>query len=247
MAGLSLSSIAIDCPDPVALANFYAALLGVEPRGDFLLLPDEKVEIWFQQVEMYQPPTWPTQERGQQVHLEMVTNDIPAAVEHAIALGAIKVPHQPDESEWTVMLDPAGHPFCLCPPFDHVEPPSHPDTDPWVTLAAITFDCSDGEELWKFYWQLANLTPQDVNGMAPALVADTGMMVLIQQVESYTGPTWPTQERGQQMHIDFSTDDRAAQVARAIALGATQEVVERSFTVMRDPAGHPFCVCDHND
>lgn len=247
MAGLSLSSIAIDCPDPVTLANFYAALLGVESRGDFILLSDDKMEIWFQQVENYQAPTWPSQERGQQVHLEIVTDDIPAAVQHAIAVGATRAAPQPDESEWTVMLDPAGHPFCLCQPFDNVEPPSHPDTTPWLALAAITFDCPEGEELWQFYRQLAELTPQDVNGMAPALVADTGVMLLVQQVDDYAGPTWPTQERGQQIHIDFLTADRPAHVTRAIGLGATKVVVERSFTVMRDPAGHPFCICDHND
>lgn len=247
MATLSVDSIAVDCPDPVALASFYAGLLGVESRGDFVLLPNDQVEIWFQQVENYLPPTWPTQERGQQVHFEMVTNDIPAAVKRALELGATKADPQPDESEWTVMLDPAGHPFCLCIPFDNIDAPPHPDTEVWVALAAVTFDCPDGEQLWKFYWQLGELTPQDVNGMAPALVADTGLIVLIQQVDGYLAPTWPTQERGQQIHIDFHTSDRASQVARAEELGAKLQEVNKSFTVMLDPAGHPFCICDSHE
>lgn len=247
MTHLALDSIAVDCSDPIALSAFYADLLGVENRGDFLYLPGERVEIWFQGVEGYQAPTWPTQERGQQVHFEMVTNDIPAAVQHATSLGATRAGHQPDDSEWVVMHDPAGHTFCLCTPFDNVEPPAHGDDDPWIALAAITFDCPDGEELWKFYWQLGSLSLQDVNGMAPALVADTGLLVLIQQVEDYQGPTWPTQERGQQIHIDFHTEDRPGHVQRATELGATLQVIEKGFTVMLDPAGHPFCICDSQD
>ncbi len=247
MSKLVLDSIAVDCPDAVALAEFYAKLLNVDNRGDFIYLPGEDVEIWFQEVEGYQPPTWPTQERGQQVHFEMVTNNIPAAVEHAISVGATKIEDQPDESEYTVMLDPVGHPFCMCTPFFNVPEPPHADTEVWIALAAITFDCPNGEELWKFYWQLADLRPQDVGGMAPALVSDSGLMVLIQQVEDYQPTTWPTQERGQQIHIDFHTDSREEMVAKAIELGATQEDVERGFTVMKDPAGHPFCICDTKD
>lgn len=247
MAVLSTNSIAVDCPDPVALATFYAELFGLKSRGDFVLLHDDKIDLWFQQADDYQPPTWPTQERGQQVHFEVVTNNIPAAVERAVSLGATKAENQPDEFEWTVMLDPAGHPFCLCSPFDNVPEPPHPDTDVWVALAAIDFDCPDGEQLWKFYWQLADLTPQDVNGMAPALVADTGLMILIQQVENYQAPTWPTQERGQQIHIDFHTDDREEMVKKAESLGADLKEVNKGFTVLLDPAGHPFCICDTKD
>jgi predicted enzyme related to lactoylglutathione lyase len=247
MATLSANSIAVDCPDPVALAAFYSGLFGEESRGDFVLIHEGKVDLWFQQVEDYLPPTWPTQERGQQVHFEMVTNDIPAAVRHAQTLGATKPVHQPDESEWTVMLDPAGHPFCLCTPFDNVEPPPHPETDVWIALAAVTFDCHDGEQLWRFYRNLADLTQQDVNGMAPALVADTGLMILIQQIDDYGEPTWPTQERGQQIHIDFHTGDRSGMVDHAIWLGAALKDVNKGFTVMLDPAGHPFCICDSRD
>lgn len=63
--------------------------------------------------------------------------------------------------------------------------------------------------------------------------------------EDYLSPTWPTQERGQQMHIDYLVDDLDKAVAQAEALGAT--VVDREpgryFVVMLDPAGHPFCLC----
>lgn len=247
MTKLMLDSIAVDCPNPIALSSFYAELLGVENRGDFFYLPGEQIEIWFQQVVDYQASTWPTQERGQQVHFEMVTNNIPAAVIRAEELGATKAEFQPDETEWTVMIDPAGHTFCLCIPFDNMDEPLHPDTDIWIALAAITFDCPDGKQLWDFYRQLADLQPHDVNGLAPALIADTGILLLVQEVDDYQPPTWPTQERGQQIHIDFHTSEREKHVQRAIKLGATQQVIEKGFTVLLDPAGHPFCICDSQE
>ncbi len=254
MADLILDSIAIDCPDPAALAAFYAGLMGVPAGGDWVNPYGDDTEIWFQGVDDYQPPPWPTQERGQQVHLEFVTNNQAAAVEHALMLGATMAPEQPGEHEehgaWVVMIDPVGHPFCLCPPFDNLEPKltaAQREADTWISLGAITFDCADGEQLWHFYRQLADLGEQDVNGMVPALVADTGIAVLVQQVDNYSPPTWPTQERGQQMHIDFHTKDRDGHVQRAIELGAEFQVKEKGFTVLLDPAGHPFCICDDND
>ena len=45
------------------------------------------------------------------------------------------------------------------------------------------------------------------------------------------------------VHLDVETDDVAAEVARLEGLGAT--VVEHrseGYTIMRDPAGLPFCV-----
>lgn len=66
----------------------------------------------FQRVENYLAPTWPTQERGQQMHLDFAVDDIGEAVKLAESLGATQAPDQPGE-RWRVMLDPAGHPFCL--------------------------------------------------------------------------------------------------------------------------------------
>lgn len=254
MAGLVLDSIAIDAPDSVALAKFYGELLGVEVRGDWIHPYEDDTEIWFQKVEGYQAPTWPTQERGQQTHLELVTNNQEAAVLRAESLGATRAAEQPgvDEAQgaWIVMLDPAGHPFCLCTPFDNVEPKltlTQAGSEVWISLGAITFDCANGEELWHFYRQLGDLEPVDVNGAAPALKASSGVMVLVQEVEGYQPPTWSTQDRGQQIHIDFHTKDRESNVQRAIELGASFQGKERGFTVLLDPAGHPFCICDDHE
>jgi hypothetical protein len=47
------------------------------------------------------------------VHLDLTAGDLDAAKERAVALGAT-LPEQPDP-RWRVLLDPAGHPFCLTP------------------------------------------------------------------------------------------------------------------------------------
>ena len=46
------------------------------------------------------------------------------------------------------------------------------------------------------------------------------------------------------VHLDLATSDRAAEVARLCALGATLWYAEGAFTVLRDPEGNPFCVAD---
>jgi hypothetical protein len=46
-------------------------------------------------------------------HLDFAVNDLEKAVDHAIQCGATRSEQQ-FSSKWTVMFDPAGHPFCLC-------------------------------------------------------------------------------------------------------------------------------------
>jgi hypothetical protein len=46
------------------------------------------------------------------MHLEIRVDDLEAAVEYAVGLGATLADFQPQE-DVRVCLDPAGHPFCL--------------------------------------------------------------------------------------------------------------------------------------
>lgn len=108
-----LVALSLDCADPQRLADFYLALLGgrqlwakassvgVEVPGGVLVA---------QRVLPYAPPQWPG---ASVVHLDLTASDLPAAVQHAVELGAT-VPEQ-DDHPWRVLLDPAGHPFCLTP------------------------------------------------------------------------------------------------------------------------------------
>jgi catechol 2,3-dioxygenase-like lactoylglutathione lyase family enzyme len=121
---LRWTTVCIDCADAERLADFYCRLLGwqVAARdghgwvqvGD----PAGGVGLNFQSEDWYRPPTWPEKpaEQTKMLHFEIRVDDMDAAVAHAAAAGATVAPHQPpdrDHGRLRVMLDPAGHPFCL--------------------------------------------------------------------------------------------------------------------------------------
>ncbi|MEV7136295.1 VOC family protein [Arthrobacter sp. NPDC093128] len=117
MAIARFPTLVIDCPDAGALAVFYGALLGwnVKDDGDWTeIRPDDGSNcISFQQVDGYQAPAWPGQSHPQQMHLDLVVQDLDDGEKEAIKLGASKAETQPGTT-FRVFLDPAGHPFCLC-------------------------------------------------------------------------------------------------------------------------------------
>lgn len=246
MAGIRLGSLAIDCPDPKALATFYSKLLGLEMRGEDAFVLPNGMEVWFQPVEVFQPPTWPTQERGQQVHLDFATDDLDAAVALAESIDAVRAPNQGDYG-WVVMFDPAGHPFCFVQHHDEVDGERRPagEGGPSIRLRGPFIDCPDHRALVDFYLGLLGgqviIEPDDEYVV---MVTETGRPLGFQQVQGYQAPTWPRQERGQQMHFDLMVDDMDAAQAHAIRLGARLvDDGQESFRVFLDPAGHPFCLC----
>jgi hypothetical protein len=114
-----LGLICLDCEDPVSLAAFWAALLGGEmaPEGDDVVVVGSKgTPLAAVRVPGYQPPTWPGGAIPKQVHLDLAVgvDELDAAEAEAIRLGARLADEQPRPTRWRVMLDPAGHPFCLC-------------------------------------------------------------------------------------------------------------------------------------
>jgi hypothetical protein len=117
MAIARYPSFVIDCADPAALATFYAALLDwkaeITPEWADLRSPDGQQCISFQPVADYTPPQWPKQEVPQQMHLDVMVEDLDRGEAAVLALGATKHEYQPGTT-FRVFLDPAGHPFCLC-------------------------------------------------------------------------------------------------------------------------------------
>ena len=107
----------LDCPDPGHLATFYGALLDwqVKDDGDWAeIRPEDGGDcISFQQVTDYRAPEWPGQEVPQQVHLDLIVDDLDEGERAVVELGATKAETQPGTT-FRVFLDPAGHPFCLC-------------------------------------------------------------------------------------------------------------------------------------
>ncbi|GAA4936779.1 VOC family protein [Streptomonospora halophila] len=111
------AAVTFDCPDPAALARFYSGLLGlpaVFSSDHFVLLGREgEAGLGFNRLTDYRPPTWPDPDQEKQAHIELGVDDLDAAQAHVLARGASAPASQPDPDRWRVLLDPAGHPFCI--------------------------------------------------------------------------------------------------------------------------------------
>jgi catechol 2,3-dioxygenase-like lactoylglutathione lyase family enzyme len=116
---LRLAGTVLATRDAQALAAFYERLLGWPRLADeptWVVLREHPTAhgISIHEDAHYVPPVWPSQQEEQQimVHLDIATDDVDAAVAHALECGARVADHQPQP--WVrVMLDPDGHPFCL--------------------------------------------------------------------------------------------------------------------------------------
>jgi len=109
--------VVLDCPDPKTLAAFYGALLDwkVEHKNDgwSSVRADYGDSLEFQKVDRFTAPEWPGQELPQQMHIDVVVDDLDTAEAAVLGLGATRHENQPGTT-FRVFLDPAGHPFCLC-------------------------------------------------------------------------------------------------------------------------------------
>ncbi len=110
--------VVIDCPDPSALAAFYSQLLGLPvtyASEDFVVVAvsDRTSGLAFQLAPEHQPPTWPDDAVPQQIHLDVMVDDVDVAAERVLAIGARRLGVGADSVH--VYADPAGHPFCLTP------------------------------------------------------------------------------------------------------------------------------------
>jgi len=96
---LELKTVILECKDISQLLSFYSQFLNwpvVFREDTFVRIQsrDTGMGIAFQYAEDYISPIWPLTEK-------------------AIQLGAKVANDQYGGEEWTTLLDPAGHPFCL--------------------------------------------------------------------------------------------------------------------------------------
>jgi predicted enzyme related to lactoylglutathione lyase len=113
-AAARLLMVNIDCPDPHALVSFYGQLLGWDVAHDedeYGMVTSGGTALGFGRVEHYTPPSWPDA-GAKQFHLDLAVDDLDAAEQRCRELGATVPDHQPGD-RWRVLLDPAGHLFCL--------------------------------------------------------------------------------------------------------------------------------------
>ncbi|MGN0063298.1 MAG: VOC family protein [Nocardioides sp.] len=111
--------VVLDTDDVAVLATFYNQLRGWTihhaDETDAALDPGEGVAyLSVQHNPDHVPPTWPPRPGAQQMmlHLDFEVTDLAAETARAIGLGARLAGEQPQDNV-RVLLDPAGHPFCL--------------------------------------------------------------------------------------------------------------------------------------
>ncbi len=122
-------NVVLDSNHADELSAFYERLLGWTrfPGEEFTTLCNIEQKgfptwITFQQVDDYVRPVWPAtpEEQQQMAHLDFHVQDVDEAVQVALSCGVTMSETQCDDG-WRVMLDPAGHPFCLLPPMPWME------------------------------------------------------------------------------------------------------------------------------
>jgi catechol 2,3-dioxygenase-like lactoylglutathione lyase family enzyme len=119
---MRISASVLGAPDANALAAFYERLLGWtvvddEPGWVRLRHPSGGITpagLSFQTELDYVAPVWPSAagEQRMMVHLDIAVDDLETGVAWAQDAGAVLADVQP-QAHVRVMLDPAGHPFCL--------------------------------------------------------------------------------------------------------------------------------------
>ena len=114
-----------------------------------------------------------------------------------------------------------------------------------VSLAAVVVDCPQAAPLAGFYQSAfgGEIVRADEDS---AWLKIGDLPVIFRQVEGYQPPTWPSLDVPMQVHLDLYVDDPAQAEEQLRQLGA--ETVDpqppgRGLAVMRDPAGHLFCIC----
>jgi hypothetical protein len=115
-----IREVVLDCPEPWALARFWAGLLGGTPVEWYpgwvtLEPPPHGQRLSFQASSAPQPRD------TRRVHFDILVGDLAATHDRVVAAGAVMTaehvsPRPGPAGEpigWRVYRDPAGHAFCL--------------------------------------------------------------------------------------------------------------------------------------
>lgn len=117
---MRLGGIGLDCDDPAELGDFWAAMLGGEifySSNSVVIVKIGDLFLNAYRVDDHVPPSWPGGPTPKQAHIDIDVDDLALAEARATHLGAQRAECQPDPGSYLVLLDPAGHPFCLTTQF----------------------------------------------------------------------------------------------------------------------------------
>ena len=247
---LRLNRITFASDDPQRLAAFWAQVVDgyrVEPDGDGWRAAGDGAQLFFHR--MSKSPTIEVP-----IHLDVNVPDREAELERLLGLGARLVEtksHQVgDLSEtWTVMRDPEGNGFCIQTPRG---------ASPQRYIGNVTFASAEPRDLGSFWAEALGWPEEEIDEGFLQQLRDAGIdeheltgfyvtrppgggrpRFLFQRRQKSRPESYP-------LHLDLHADDREAEIARLVELGAaefqTRTSEDRTWTIMRDPEGNPFCV-----
>lgn len=110
----TLAMVTLDAPNAAVLGEFYSSILGwpiAYSDENYAMLTGPSHALGIGTIPDYQRPSWPD-DGHKQFHLDLAADDIQTAADRCVELGATRAEPQPGET-WVVLLDPAGHPFCI--------------------------------------------------------------------------------------------------------------------------------------
>jgi hypothetical protein len=177
------------------------------------------------------------------VHVDLDVASVPTALAKLIDLGAGALEAQP---EWQPMLSPGGLPFCLVPARPRQTPePARWDDGHHSRLVQLCIDSPRAaHEAEVAFWRSAlgpgRWAESQSREFAGKFHDDDGspIQLLFQRLDEPEGPV--------RAHLDLGTDDREAEVARLVELGAEAIAPGRGWFALRDPLGLLFCVTDNS-
>ena len=247
---LRLGHITFACQDTRLVAEFWAAVLGYDamPSDADCFARGDGPELFFKRT-----PKSPTIELP--IHLDINVPDREAEVNRIIGLGAKLVETKTSEAgdlkqTFTVLRDPEGNGFC-------VQGPDPRRPHPYV--GNVTFSCAEPRRVLGPFWSKALDSPeQEIEEGFLQMLREAHVDVdrefyayyaidrdaarprfLFQRREKSRPEAYP-------IHLDFLADDRDSEIERLTSAGATavetRQGGERTWTVLRDPGGNPFCV-----
>ncbi|MGW1793696.1 VOC family protein [Streptomyces tubercidicus] len=230
--------------DDAAIGRFWAEALGwglsseapgvtnVEPGGDFVW-PDPAA-VCIDVVAVPEPKTT-TKNR---VHVDLATTSAAHQAELVArlrSLGATPVDVGQGDVPWTVLADPEGNEFCVLEPRE-----IYRDTGP---IAAVVVDCADPRAMARFWGEAIDWTLCEVADDRAVLRSAKGVGPYLEFLRTPDAKTVP--DRAHLDLLPYTGDDKAAEVARLRALGATDLDLGQGdvpWTCLADPEGHEFCV-----
>jgi catechol 2,3-dioxygenase-like lactoylglutathione lyase family enzyme len=114
-----------------------------------------------------------------------------------------------------------------------------------VDLNAVVIDCAEAPPVADFYRQALDGAELS-HDSGSVMLRVGGVQLIFREVPGFEPPTWPDTSVPMQVHLDFEVDDLAGTEAALHRLGATtveyQAHRDEGLIVMRDPAGHLFCI-----